>query len=299
MKDQNVNEIEVKGVTRPIQKNDPVSLIRDNVHYQGKVESIDKKGEMILKIYNNKDVKSLTLSKEEKVEPMFSIDKNGKTVFLKYTFDEVKAALENKNEVKVNLPNDKKYFFNLMLGNKTDVISFEKKIDDKFALTEGRLEIKRLPGTGVPYVAADVKFKELNLERPIYGKVLDANQKAQLQKTGELGLVEGFKSREGKEFSLWVSLDNSLNKVVTAKENDIYLGKIFGVVPNEKQLQDLKSGVGTLLEVKDKKYFMMASASSNKADGIKSYGEEKARELKLIPDVSEEKKNSKGKGITM
>jgi hypothetical protein len=299
MKDQDVNEIEVKGVTRPLQVNDPVAYVKDNVHYQGKIKEFDKEGNTELLIYNSKDVKSLIVPKGEKIEPLFILDKDQKMVYLKFTYDDVKSALSNKSDVKVNFSEDKNYIFNLMLGNKTDVISIEKNIDGTLKPTEGRLQMKRMEENKLPYVHADVKFKELNLERPIYGKVLDAEQKQKLQKTGELGLVQGFKSGAGQEFNLWVSLDKGLNKVVTARENDIYIGKIFGVTPNEKQLQELKSGNGTILEIKGKNYFIQPSAASSKADGIKSYTEEKAKELKLIQEAKEEKKNEKSKGIKL
>ena len=185
-----------------------------------------------------------------------------------------------------------------MLGNKTDVIAFEKKIEDKMAPVEGRLELKRMPNSGMAYLDSNVKFKELDLDRPIYGLKLNEEQKNQLKKTGELGLVQGFKTKEGKDFNLWVSLDSKLNKVVTARENDIYIDKIFGVVPTDEQKNKIKSGEGALLEIKDKKYFIQASAATTKADGIKSFTEEKAKEFKLIPeDKKEEKKNSKAKGM--
>lgn len=299
MKDQDVNEIEVKGVTRPLQINDPVAYVKDGVHYQGKIQNIDKDGNTELQIYNSKDVKSLTVPRDEKIEPLFILDKDQKMVYLKFTYDDVKSALSNKSDVKVKFAEDKNYIFNLMLGNKTDVISIEKNIDGTLKPTEGRLQMKRMEESKLPYIHADVKFKELNLERPIYGKVLDAEQKQKLQKTGELGLVQGFKSGTGQEFNLWVSLDKGLNKVVTARENDIYLGKIFGVTPNEKQLQELKSGNGTILEIKGKNYFIQPSAASSKADGIKSYTEEKAKELKLIQEAKEEKKNEKSKGVKL
>lgn len=297
MKDQEVNEIEVKAVSRPLQVNDPVAYVKDNVHYQGKIQKIDKEGNTELLIYNTKDVKSLTVAKGEKIEPLFILNNNQKMVYLKFTYDDVKAALNNKSDVKVKFPEDKNYIFNLMLGNKTDVISIEKNIDGSLKPTEGRLQMKRMEESKLPYISADVKFKDLNLDRSIYGKFLDADQKLQLQKTGELGLVTGFKSGEGKDFNLWVSLDNGLNKVVTARENAIYIGKIFGVTPNEKQVEELKSGKGTILEVKGKNYFIQPSAASTNVDGIKSYTEEKAKELKLILD--EEKKNEKTKGMKL
>lgn len=298
MKDQNVNEFEVKGLERPLKVGDPVAYSKDGKHLQGKVESFGNSGETNLKIFNSKEFKDLTVPAGEKIEPLFVLDKNEKMVYLKFTYDEVKLAIKNTPDFAVKLEKDKNPLFTLMLGNKTDVIPFEKKIEDKMAPVDGRLEMRRKPTTGEAYVFADVKFKELNLERPIYGVKLDEDQRKQLEKTGELGLVSGFKTKEDKDYNLWVSLDTKLNKVVTKRENDIYIDKIFGATPTEDQKSKIKSGEGVLIEIKDKKYFIQASAATTKVDGLKSYTEEKAKEFKLIPSVEkEEKKNSKAKGM--
>lgn len=298
MKDQNVNEFEVKGLERPLKVGDPVAYSKDGKHLQGKVESFGEGGETNLKIYNSKELKELTVPAGEKIEPLFVLDKNEKMVYLKFTYDEVKLAIKNTPDFAVKFEKDKNPLFTLMLGNKTDVIPFEKKIEDKMAPVDGRLEMRRKPTTGEAYVFPDVKFKELNLERPIYGVKLDEDQRKQLEKTGELGLVSGFKTTEGKDYNLWVSLDTKLNKVVTKRENDIYIDKIFGATPTEDQKNKIKSGEGALIEIKEKKYFIQASAATTKVDGLKSYTEEKAKEFKLIPsEEKEEKKNSKAKGM--
>lgn len=298
MKNQNVNEFEVKGLERPLKVGDPVAYSKDGKHLQGKVESFGDSGETNLKIYNSKELKDLTVPAGEKIEPLFVLDKNEKMVYLKFTYEEVKQALKNTPDFSVKLEKEKNPLFTLMLGNKTEVIPFEKKIEDKMASVDGRLEMRRKQTTGEPYVFSDVKFKELNLERPIYGLKLDENQKNKLEKTGELGLVSGFKTTEGKDYNLWVSLDTKLNKVVTKRENDIYIDKIFGATPTEEQKNKIKSGEGALIEIKDKKYFIQASAATTKVDGLKSYTEEKAKEFKLISeDTKEEKKNSKTKGM--
>lgn len=298
MEKNEINELEVKGVSRPIQKGDPVAYVKDDFRYQGRVEAIKENGDMELKIYNSKELKNLVVPKGESIDPMFYINKDQKTVEIKFTYDEVSKSLSSNKNIKVDSEAVKTQFTNLRLGNKTAVLPFQKTIEDKLAPVEGRLEMKRDYKTGAAFIDSDVKFKELNLERPIYGKVLDEAQREQLKKTGELGLVDGFKTGENKDFKLWVSLDTALNKVVTARENDIYIGKIFGVQPNEKQLEDLRSGKGTLLDVKGKNYFFQASAASTKADRIKSFSEEKAKEFKLIPET-EEKKNTKSRGVKL
>lgn len=302
MKDQNVNELEVKGAIRPFKIGDPVACIKEGNYFQGKIESFEKDGSTKLKIYNSKDTKDLLIPKGEKLEPLYIIDKNEKMVYLKFTFDEVKHALNNTQDVKVNLDQKNNPFFNLMLGNKTDVIPFEKKMEDKMAMTEGKIQIKRGPN-GEPYVNGDVKFKEIKLDRSIYGKILDEKQQTQLKETGELGLVTGFKSGGGKEFNLWVSLDTKLNKVVTARENDIYIGKIYGVTTTPEQQNELKEGKGTTILIKNKPYYVKPSAASQSADGLQIYKEEKAKELNLIKEspnsLTEEKKNNKTKGMKL
>jgi hypothetical protein len=298
MKDQNVNDLEVKGLERPLKVGDPVSFTNDGIIFQGKVESFGKSGETNLKITNSKEIKSLTVPPGEKIEPMFVLDKKEKMIYLRFTYEEVTKAIKKTPDFAVKFENEKSPIFPLMLGNKTDVIPFEKKIDDKMALVEGRLEMRRKPLTGEPYVFTDVKFKELNLERPIYGLKLDENQRKQLEKTGELGLISGFKTSDNKDYNLWVSLDSKLNKVVTKRENDIYIDKIFGVTTTEEQKNKLKSGEGILMDINTKKYFIQASAATTKVDGLKNYTEEKAKEFKLIPSAEkEEKKNSKTKGM--
>lgn len=297
--DPKVLDLEVKGNTRPLQVNDPVLFVKDNIHYKGKIESFEKNGDTKLIINNIKDLNEIIVPKGSVIEPLFIIDKNEKMVYLKFSYNEVAAALSNKNEIKASFPEGKNPFFNLMLGNSTEVLKFEKKIEDKMAMVEGRLQVKKMKDTQMPYLSADVKFKELNLDRPIYGKSLDTEQKEKLSATGELGLVKGFQNAKGEEYSLWVSLDKQLNKVVTARESDIYIGKFFGVALNEKQLQDIRSGSGTIIEVNNKNYFIQASAATTKADGIKSYSEEKAKEFKLIPEDKEEKKNDKSKGMKL
>lgn len=300
METSEINELEVKGVSRPIQKKDAVAYVKDSFRYQGRVQSIRENGDMELKIYNSKDIKSLIVPKGEAIEPMFYINKEQKTVEIKFTYEEVSNALSSNKDLRVDSEAVKKQFTNLRLGNKTAVLPFQKTIEDNLAPVEGRLEMKRDYKTGAAFIDSDVKFKELNLDRPIYGKSLDEAQKEQLKKTGELGLVDGFRKADGSgEYKLWVALDASLNKVITARENEIYVNKIFGVTLNENQLQDVRSGKGTLLEVNGKNWFFQPSAAATQSNRIKSFTEEKAREFKLIPEEKQEKKNDKSKGVRL
>jgi len=292
--EEKIKGLDVKGGTRPLKAGDPVAYINEGIHYQGKIDAILKNGDTVLKIYNIKDVDKLTVPKEAKIEPLFTITKDNKEVYLKYTYNEVKEALAKADDIKTNFSNREKPIFALMQGDKTAVVSFEKKIEDKMSNVEGRLEMRRKSETGVPYITGDVKFKELNLDRPVYGMQLNESQKEQLKNTGELGLVDGFTRKSGEQFKLWVSLDKELNKVVTKSANDIYLGHIFGVQPSEKQVAELKQGKGVVMDVKGQNYFFQVSAATQKLNGIKSFKEETAKELGLIAKEENQKKNSKG-----
>lgn len=297
--ENNPNEVDVKGVMRPLQVNDPVMVQQGNTHFTGKIDKINEDGSTTIKVNNNREVKELTITKDEfnSIKPLFILDKDEKMVYTKFTYDEVIKALNSSEDVKTNFEKGKTPIMGLMLGNKSDVIAFDKKIDDKMAPVEGRLEVKR-NSNGQPVLSSDIKFKELNLERPIYGKNFDAAQIDKLKTTGELGLVEGFKSKEGKEFNLWVSLDKELNKVVTKRETDIYIGQIFGVTTNTEQQEKLKSGQGVVLPLKNgKEYYFSVSAATKNANGLKSFTADKAKEFGLIPKQEEEKKNTKSKGM--
>jgi hypothetical protein len=305
----NANDLEVKGVTRPLQVNDPVTFQQGDTTYTGKIERVEDDGATVLKIFNNREVKELTVEPADfnSIKPLFILDKDEKMVYTKFTYDEVTAALNSADDIKTKFEKGNNPIMGLMLGNKSDVIPFEKKIVDKtndgievnkMVPVEGRLEMRRNQN-GQAVLSSDVKFNELNLERPIYGKTFDAGQIEKLKTTGELGLVEGFKSNTGKEFSLWVSLDKDLNKVVTKRENDVYIGQIFGVNTSEEQKAALKKGEGIVLPLKNgTEYYFSVSAATKNANGLKSFTAEKAKEYGLIPkEQKEEKKNTKTRGL--
>ncbi len=297
--ENNANDLEVKGVTRPLQVNDPVLFVQDKIHYTGKIDKFNEDGSTSIKVNNSKEVKELAVDKEDfnKIKPLFILDKDQQMVYTKFTYDEVTKAMRNNKEIKTSFDKGKTPIMGLMLGNKSDVITFEKLIEDKLQPVQGRLEIQR-GKDGVPTMVSDIKFKELDLERPIYGKTFDATQIEKLKTTGELGLVEGFKSSTGKEFNLWVSVDKELNKVVTKRENDVYLGQIFGVTTTPEQQAKLKNGEGVVLQLKNAKdYYFSVSAATKSANGLKSFTADKAKEFGLIPKQEEEKKNTKSKGM--
>jgi hypothetical protein len=293
-------DLDVVGFERPLKVNDPVAIVQDGKNLQGKVVGFDENGDVNLLISNSRDIKELTVKADAKLEPMFILNKDEKMVYLKFTYEEAKTALNNKSDI--NLKQNKEVkspIFNLMLGNKTDVIPFEKNIDNKLAPIEGRLELRRKANSGEAYVHGEVKHRELNLSLPIYGLQLNDKQKEDLVSKKDIGLVQGFKANDGKEFALWVSLDDKLNKVVTAPERSININMIFGVKTTEEQRNQIKSGEGAVIDIKGKEYLFQASAATTKADGLKSNLIEKKIEKteSQSKEVEKEEKKSKGKGL--
>jgi hypothetical protein len=293
-------DLDAVGFERPLKVNDPVAIVHEGKNMQGKVVGFKENGDVNLLISNSRDIKELTVKADAKLEPMFILNKDEKMVYLKFTYEEAIAALNNKSDI--NLKQNKEVkspVFNLMLGNKTDVIPFEKNIDNKMAPVEGRLELRRKSGTGEAYVHGEVKHKELNLSLPIYGLHLNDQQKEDLVNKIDIGLVQGFKSNDGKEFALWVSLDEKLNKVVTAPERRININMIFGVKTTEEQRNKIKSGEGAVIEIKGKEYLFQASAATPKADGLKSNAIESNLDKKKdqSKEVEKEEKKSKSKGL--
>lgn len=297
---EKAKDLDVVGFERPLKLNDPVAIVHDGKNLQGKIVGFQENGDINLLISNSRDIKDLTVKADAKLEPMFILNKNEQMVYLKFTYEEAITALNNKSDINLKQSKDvKSPVFNLMLGNKTDVIPFEKNIDNKMAPVEGRLELRRKAGTGEAYVHGEVKHKELNLSLPIYGVQLSDKQKEDLVNKKDIGLVQGFKSNDGKEFALWVSLDDKLNKVVTAPERSINLNMIFGVRTTEEQRNQIKSGEGAVVEIKGKEYLFQASAAATKADGLKSNAIDKPKDLKQnqSQEVDKEEKKSKSKGL--
>lgn len=126
---------------------------------------------------------------------------------------------------------------------------------------------------------------------------MNLEQKEQLKKTGELGLVNLTSNVTNKESKLWVSIDKELNTIVTKKSEAIAINKIFGTSTTEEQKNKLKSGEGVLLDIKGKNYFIIASAASKNSDGLRIFHETKARELNLIPNKNLDQFDVKKTGI--
>lgn len=188
-------------------------------------------------------------------------------------------------------------FTNLLKGNKTSILPFEKGNEKE----EGKLQIIK-NFEGKPVVSLELKKTKLNIDAAYiqYGTddfKLNLEQKEQLKKTGELGLVNLTSNVTNKESKLWVSIDKELNSIVTQKSEAIAINKIFGTSTTEEQKNKLKSGEGVLLDIKGKNYFIIASAASKNSDGLRIFHETKARELNLIPNKNLDQFDVKKTGI--
>jgi len=292
------NNIDVKGAKtaedKPVityKAGDPVLVKEGNVSLVGIVKE-NKDGNLTIDVKNNKEIKETTVNSKD-AEPLFYVNKEDQKVWVKFAYSEVSRAINNTDGVKVKL--EANQIMGLMAGEKSKVMPYQVDIDGKMANVEGRVFLRR-NADGNPYVAHDVKHKELNLDLPVYGVKLNDEQKQMLTEKGELGLVSGFKSGE-KDFSLWVGLDKGLNKVVTKRENDVYIDKVFGVQLNDTEKAELKKGNG--IHLKEKDLFIRVNAAGSSSNSLGVYKTEKAIELGLMKKPEEEKKNSRGTGMKM
>lgn len=299
---EKAKDLNVIGFERPLKENDRIAIVQDGKRLQGTIVAFQENGKVDLMIKNSPTIKELTVDKDAKLEPMFKINKDGKEDWLMYNYDETLAALKNKSDIDLKYNSElTSPIATLMYGNKTDVIAFDKMIDNKMASVEGRLELRRNKD-GEAYVHGDVKYKELNLDRPVYGLQLDEQQKEDLTNKKDIGLIQGFKSKDGNEYSLWVSLDDQLNKVVTKPERAININMIFGVKTTEEQREQLKSGQGAvIINKKGDEQLFKASAATKRADGLNSTKIEKKVDEKQSQskEVDKEEKKSKSKGVKM
>lgn len=236
-----------------------------------------------------------------RIEPLFLNDIQNKKIDIKYGVNEVITLLDiSLDQKKIDLhenyfalKNRMNDFTDLLKGNKTSVLPFEK-LNEK---VEGKLQILE-SFEGKLFVCISLKKPKLNLETSYIEYGLDQfklnhEQKELLKKTGELGLVSLTNTITFKESNLWVSVDKELNSVVTQKKEAIQINNIFGTTTTEEQRNKLKSGEGILLDIKGNNYFIIASAASKNSDGLRPFTESKAREFQLIPNKKMEESMEK------
>ena len=312
VQDQTDVGVDVSTNERQYVKNDPIVYHAAGAHLTGKVSDVFQENG-VTKLHVEPHLKSgsfITVkANDPNLEPLFFVNRQtGKKTHTKFGYQELKNMI-NQGELFgltwSELQKNSNANNALMLGNRTEVIEnlqFEKKRTDqaqesteKFSKA-GRLELRR-GKNGKPFVHAEFQHRELNLDAPLYGRQFTADEKERLKTSGELGLVTGFVNKQtGEVFNAWVGLDTKLNKVVTRRENDIYLDRIFGVQLTDKQKNELKSGNGTIIEFTKKatnekhQVYVQASASTTRAEGTRTYNLDKAKELGILPEKKNEKR---------
>ena len=295
----NVNKegyVSFETVQKPLEIGDKINLLTKSgdLYTKGEVKNINN-GEIEL----NTTKGIVRAPFDSRIEPLFLSDSQNKKIHIEYGVNETITLLDQRKlgmheNYFANRMDD---FTNLLKGNKTSILPFEKGNEKE----EGKLQIiKNVEGK--PVVSLELKKPKLNIDAAYiqYGTddfKLNLEQKEQLKKTGELGLVNLTSNVTNKESKLWVSIDKELNTIVTKKSEAIAINKIFGTSTTEEQKNKLKSGEGVLLDIKGKNYFIIASAASKNSDGLRIFHETKARELNLIPNKNLDQFDVKKTGI--
>ena len=295
----NVNKegyVSFETVQKPLEIGDKINLLTKSgdLYTKGEVKNINN-GEIEL----NTTKGIVRAPFDSRIEPLFLNDSQNKKTHIEYGVNETITLLDQK---KLGMhenyfENRMDDFTNLLKGNKTSILPFEKGNEKE----EGKLQIIK-NFEGKPVVSLELKKTKLNIDAAYiqYGTddfKLNLEQKEQLKKTGELGLVNLTSNVTNKESKLWVSIDKELNTIVTKKSEAIAINKIFGTSTTEEQKNKLKSGEGVLLDIKGKNYFIIASAASKNSDGLRIFHETKARELNLIPNKNFDQFDVKKTGI--
>jgi hypothetical protein len=295
----NVNKegyVSFETVQKPLEIGDKINLLTKSgdLYTKGEVKNINN-GEIEL----NTTKGIVRAPFDSRIEPLFLNDSQNKKTHIEYGVNETITLLDQKKlGMHENYFENRMYdFTNLLKGNKTSILPFEKGNEKE----EGKLQIIK-NFEGKPVVSLELKKTKLNIDAAYiqYGTddfKLNLEQKEQLKKTGELGLVNLTSNVTNKESKLWVSIDKELNTIVTKKSEAIAINKIFGTSTTEEQKNKLKSGEGVLLDIKGKNYFIIASAASKNSDGLRIFHETKARELNLIPNKNFDQFDVKKTGI--
>lgn len=289
-------QVSFQTIPKPLEKGDKINILTKSgeLYAKGEVKNINN-GEIELK--TTKGIVRAPF--DSRIEPLFLNDSQNKKTHIEYGVNETITLLDQKKlGMHENYFENRMYdFTNLLKGNKTSILPFEKGNEKE----EGKLQIIK-NFEGKPVVSLELKKTKLNIDAAYiqYGTddfKLNLEQKEQLKKTGELGLVNLTSNVTNKESKLWVSIDKELNTIVTKKSEAIAINKIFGTSTTEEQKNKLKSGEGVLLDIKGKNYFIIASAASKNSDGLRIFHETKARELNLIPNKNLDQFDVKKTGI--
>lgn len=309
VKDTTVNSaIDVSTNPKELVNGDPIVYQTTSGRKTGKIENVFPdngvtKAELLFKDNSKLVVKT----NDPNLQTLFMKNSNtNNKIYTLFSYEEMKELL-NGNHFKNKTYEDlgKGSFNNLRLGGKSKVLedvqitSNKKEVPETFNVA-GRFQI--YDNKGSLKVNLDTRARELNLDNKIFGLEFTPEQKEQLKKTGELGLVDGFVNTNTGEISKqWVSVDSQLNKVVTRPEKSVYIDKMFGRQLTADEKNRLQKGEGLLLEFKKNqggtfKQYVQVSAASTSYNGLRTFSEQKAKELNLGSD--DKKKITKEKTVS-
>ncbi|MCD8415966.1 hypothetical protein LNI89_11400 [Tenacibaculum dicentrarchi] len=293
-------------VIEGVKKTNPHNLIKgDKVHFTngkevhiGKVSNVYQEHsatKIEIDIYKGNPLKVNANSKN--LEPLFTIIED-KKIPLQFTYKEF-IEIFNKGSFKTLSFKDLKKtkeqtssIFTLLKGNQTKVfesvqlstIPKEGKASEIYE-KDVRFELRRSKNN-VPFLHREDSRDKLDLSK-IYGKTFTKIQVKQLEKTGNLGLVDELINKgTGELFKAWIAVDIGLNKLVAIPEKMINIKKIRGHETTIEEQESLKLGKGI---VRGKQYLSF-NAGSTSNDGVRTNSLEYAIKNKL-PLHIEKKKN--------
>lgn len=246
----------------------------------------------------------------DNLHALFFKTARGVKVQMRFSYKEI-TSLFKENRFFGKSYNDigKSSVNNLMLGGKTAVIDNVQLVSQKGDTPEihtvsGRFNLSVRNGS--IYVNLDIAQKNLDLTSYM-GKEFTKAQQKQLEQNGELGLVKDFVvkngDRAGELFNLWIGVDKQLNKIVSRPERSVRIEQYRGKRLTQEEKTALQSGKGVLLTLPKKdggsyQSYVMVSAASTAADGMRSFSYEQAKKFGLLPKAVTEKKKTRSKGLS-
>lgn len=129
------------------------------------------------------------------------------------------------------------------------LMDINANLGDATIRTQARLSMRETEdGRIVPVIHAIRKQPEL--DRPFYGHNFTAEDKENLQKSGNLGRVVELTNRStGEKFPSYVSIDKQTNELISLRADRIRIPEeIKGVKLNDEQKQSLSEGKSIYLE---------------------------------------------------
>jgi hypothetical protein len=303
----------VKEVVENVKKTNPHNLVvGDRVHFTkdsdihiGNVSSVyEEKGTTKLDINLFKGDPITEVDANSKNLEHLSVMIAGSKVPLRFTYRELIEQFNKGNfkSIKIeDLKANKKY----KLGSDLQLLKGERsKVfkDVKLNTTPGenkpendyvrdvRFEMKR-DKNNIPSVHIEESRKKLDLSQ-MYGRKFSETEIKQLEKTGNLGLVDGFTNKgTGEIFKAWIGVDKGLNKLMATPEWKINVNKIRGNETTPEEQESLKQGKGI---IRGKGYYSINGASTSN-DSVSTNSAEYAIKNKYPMHVDDEKKKAVSK----